>query len=314
MNKLKIVFLETSSLTDAVVIPPLDFPNEQVFYEDTVYDEAVSRAQDADIIIINKFKIDKNLIAQLPKLKIIGITATGVDNIDFAAIKPAGITVLNVRSYSVHTVPEHTISLMLALAHNIAAYSQAVKEGKWNRAKNFNLNHLPIRELNAKRLGIIGHGELGIAVGKIANAFGMEVFYLSRENKKSGLQYLDKHGLLSSCDYISLHCPLTDETRDLINKDELAIMKPSSFLINTARGGVVNEQALAEALLNKKIAGAGFDVASSEPLSDTNPLNKILHLDNFILTPHIAWSSEEAIHVLMEKLFTDLEQTVIKLD
>ena len=304
----RIVFLDRDALR-AVVRRP-SFSHEWREYAETARDEIVERLRDASIAIVNKVALKEKALAQLPQLKLIAVAATGVDIIDLESCRRRRIAVCNVRHYANHAVPEHALMLMLALSRNLSNYQLEVKRGAWQLAKQFCLFDHPIRDLHGITLGIIGYGALGQAVEKLALAFGMRVLISERKRAneiRPGRKSFDQ--ILNECDIITLHCALTNETRDMIGAVELEQMRPGAILINTARGGLVNEAALANALLGRAIGGAGFDVLSEEPPHDENPLLG-LDLPNFILTPHNAWASNEAMQALADQLINNVEAFV----
>ena len=301
------VFLDYQSLDQN----DLDFSGlSQVFshfalFASTNPEDILSRIQNVDVVMTNKVKLDAAVLQQCPKLKLILISATGTNNVDLAQARAQGIVVCNCQGYGTAAVAQHTLMLMLNLATSFLKYDRAVRDGKWQQAQQFCLLDFPISELSGKTLGIVGFGELGQAVAKLAEAFGMKILVAQLPNRPSvqGRMALDE--LLSQVDFLSLHCPLTDETRDLIAEAELAKMKPSAFLINCARGGIVNEAALKAALINKTIAGAATDVLSVEP-----PVAGNLLLDdsipNLIITPHSAWGSVDARQRIVTQMIENL--------
>lgn len=298
--KPKIVFLDRATIPKHVQFKPLEHPHEWLNYDLSAYTECINRAQDADIIITNKVVLDSNIIAQLPKLKHIAVIATGYNNIDLDSCQANGISVSNTPDYSITSVPEHTIALIFALRRQLLAYQSNVKNGTWQQSPYFHAYLGQTFDLKGARLGIIGGGSLGKATAALAIAIGMEVVFAKRKSTDSAqnnmrADYIPFEELIRSSDVISLHCPLNEETANIISMKELQQMQAHTLLINTARGGLVNEQDLADALKQNLIAGAGFDVASTEPLQDNNPLIDILDLPQFILTPHVAWSSDSAL-------------------
>jgi glycerate dehydrogenase len=304
----RIVFLDRDALVADVRRP--DFAHEWREYGESAPEEIVERLLDAEIAIVNKVSLREAELAQLPRLKFIAVAATGVDIIELESCKRRGITVSNVRDYATHAVPEHALMLMLALSRNLVSYRADVLRGAWQESKQFCLFGGTIRDLHERTLGIIGYGALGKAVEKLAHAFGMRV-HVSEHKNADGVRAgrVSFEEILSACDIITLHCPLTVETRHIIGAAELELMRPDALLINTARGGLVDEVALAHSLLHKKIGGAGFDVLSEEPPRDGNPLLD-LKLPNFILTPHIAWASNEAMQALADQLIDNIEAYV----
>jgi glycerate dehydrogenase len=305
---LRLVFLDRDALIANVRRPR--FAHEWREYAESSPDEVVERLRDADIAIVNKVSLREAELAQLPQLKFIAVAATGVDIIELESCRRRNITVSNVRHYATHAVPEHALMLMLALSRNLISYRAQIERGTWQESKQFCLFGDTIRDLYERRLGIIGHGALGQAVEKLALAFGMRVTVSERKGMpevRAGRLSFEE--IIRESDIISLHCPLTPETRNLIGAAELELMRRDALLINTARGGLVDEAALAEALMNKRIGGAGFDVLSEEPPRTGNPLLD-LKLPNFILTPHIAWASREAMQALADQLIDNLEAFV----
>jgi glycerate dehydrogenase len=304
----KIVFLDRDSLL-AKVRPPA-FEHEWRDYPATDPGEVADRLLGATIAITNKVPVRAADIARLPDLKMIAVAATGTDNVDLAACRERGIVVSNIRNYSVVAVPEHCFTMILALRRNLRAYCADVDAGLWQKSSTFCLFNHPIGDLAGSRLGIVGYGALGRKVAQLGRAFGMQVCVASRSPvADDDVTTLPLDELLRTCDVISLHLPLTEQTRNMIGKRELETMKPTALLINTARGGLVDEAALAQALKGGVIGGAGFDVLSKEPPVADNPLLG-LHLPNFILTPHVAWASAGAMQTLADMLVDNIEAFV----
>jgi glycerate dehydrogenase len=304
----RIVFLDRDALKADVRRPA--FAHEWREYAESAPEEVVARLRDATIAIVNKVSLRERELAQLPQLKLIAVAATGVDIIELESCRRRGIAVSNVRHYANHSVPEHALMLMLALSRNLINHRQDVERGAWQRTKQFCLLEHTMRDLHEKRLGIIGYGALGQAVEKLAQAFGMHALISEHKHAREvreGRTSFDE--VLRTCDIITLHCPLTDETRHMIGRAEMERMRSDALLINTARGGLVDEAALAEALLSGHIGGAGFDVLSEEPPVSGNPLLD-LRLPNFILTPHVAWASNEAMQTLADQLVDNIEAFV----
>jgi glycerate dehydrogenase len=300
-----IVFLDRDSLIANVRRPA--FAHTWREFGATASTEVVERLQDASIAITNKVPLRAPDIARLPGLKMIAVAATGTDNVDLAACRERGIVVANIRDYSLVSVPEHCFTLMLAVRRNLRAYVADVEAGRWERSTRFCLLDHPIGDLAGSRLGIVGYGALGRQVARIGRAFGMEIAVTSRSKvEDTDVVALPLPELLATSDVVSLHLPLTEQTRHMIAARELASMKRSAILVNTARGGLVDEAALAEALENGVIAGAGFDVLSKEPPLPDNPLLK-LRLPNFVLTPHVAWASGGAMQTLADMLVDNIE-------
>lgn len=270
-------------------------------YPSTSQAQLLERVQHADVIISNKVIVDAATLQQCPNLKLILISATGTNNIDLVQARAQGIVVCNSQGYGTSAVAQHTLTLMLALATSLLQYDRAVQQGQWNKSPIFCFLDFPIVELEGKTLGILGYGELGQAVAKLAEAFGMKVLVGSLPNRPSDSSRIPFTELLAQVDFLSLHCPLTEDTRDLIDAKAFDAMKPSAFLINCARGGIVNEQALADALVQGEIAGAATDVLTVEPPKEGNVLLDE-HIPNLIVTPHSAWGSVDARQRIVQQM------------
>jgi glycerate dehydrogenase len=302
---LHIVFLERASLEATVRRPAFAHSWEE--HGSIGANEVVPCLARASIAIVNKTRIDAAAIAQLPNLRLIAVAATGTDNVDIAACRARGIVVSNIRNYAVHTVPEHTFALILALRRSLLAYREDVARGRWQASAQFCLSGHPVRDLHGSTIGIFGEGAIGQGVARIARGFGMRVLFADHAPPKApGVDFTAATEVLAQADVISLHLPLTPATRNLIGARELAAMKPGALLINTARGGLVDEAALAGALRDGRIAGAGFDVLSREPPTGGNPL-LASDLASLIVTPHVAWSSAEAMQALADQLIDNIE-------
>lgn len=307
----RIVYLERESIIAEVRRP--GFAHDWTEYPKTVQAQVEERLQGATIAIVNKLQINAELIARLPQLQMVAVAATGTNNIDLAACRARGIVVSNIRGYAAHTVPEHVFALLLALSRNVFAYRAAVAAGRWQQSDQFCFFDYPIRDLHGATLGVVGGGSLGSGVIRLAEAFGMRVLRAERKGETTiRAGYTSFAEVLREADAISLHCPLTAETQKLIGESELRAMKRSALLINTARGGLVDEAVLPRALQEGWIAGAGFDVLSVEPPSAGNPLldPALLALPNFLLTPHVAWASRPAMQALVDQLIDNIEAFV----
>ncbi len=281
--------------------------DELTLFPSTSPAQVLERVQHVDVIISNKVLIDAATIQHCPNLKLILISATGTNNIDLIQARAQGIVVCNCQGYGTAAVAQHTLSLMLALATSLLKYDSAVKQGQWNKASQFCLLDFPIIELEGKTLGIIGYGELGHAVTKLAQAFGMNVLVGALANRPSSdSSRVAFEDLLPQVDFLSLHCPLTEPTRDLLDAQAFDAMKPTAFLINCARGGIVNEQALADALRQGKIAGAATDVLTVEPPNEGNVLLAD-DIPNLIITPHSAWGSVDARQRIVQQMLDNVE-------
>jgi glycerate dehydrogenase len=289
---MRAVFLDSEGLDDLSLAPlEAQCPSLEVFAT-TKPDEVQRRVDGAEVVIVNKVRLDGEVLRATPTLRLIAVVATGTDIIDLAAAAAQGIGVCNCRAYGTDSVAQHVFAAILALHTNLLAYRQAVAEGRWQKARQFCFLDYPISEVRGKTLGIVGYGELGRAVAGIAEAFGIRAVVIRRpggpaDDRPSLLE------ILPQLDMLSLHCPLTPATRNLIDARALALMQPSAFLINAARGGLVDEKALAAALSSGRLAGAAVDVLSAEPPSNGNPLLDP-RLVNLIVTPHVAWASREA--------------------
>jgi glycerate dehydrogenase len=306
-----IVFLDRETLPDQVTVRPPDFPHTMDAYQRTKPDEVVERARDAEIIITNKVPLRADTLSQLPKLKMIAVSATGTDIIDLKVCAERSIVVSNIREYAIATVPEHTMGLILSLSRSIRPYHNSVAAGRWKEADQFCYFDYPIFDLKGKVLGIIGDGVLGKAVARLGDAFGMEVRYSTYKGVDGmGPLYTPFERILSESDVITLHCPLTEHTRNLLGPAEFDLMKKRPLIINAARGGLVDERALVDALKAGKIGGAGFDVVTTEPIPDDHPFMEIMDRPDFILTPHVAWASLEAIQGLADQMVDNIDAFV----
>ena len=303
----QIVFLDSDTLDAGITLHRPDFPHHWQSHPSTAPEQVVERLKNASIAIINKVRIGAPELAQLPDLKLIALAATGSDNVDLEACRAANVGVCNIRNYSGPSVPEHAMALMLALSRNLFAWRQSMLEGRWQQSGQFCFFDHNIMDLHGKQLGIIGKGTLGQALGERAQGMGMIVRYAqSQIGASHDEDRLPLDVLLQSSDVVSLHCPLTPYTRHLIGERELALMKPGALLINVGRGGLVDEAALLKALANGRLGGAGFDVASVEPPPQDHPLMQALQYPNFILTPHVAWASEESMQRLADQLIDNI--------
>ena len=291
---MKAVFLDAIAFEGFDLSPLKAVVDELKVYPETTPEQVAERIAGCEIVLTNKVVLDEQTIHGAEALKLINVVATGVNNVDVDAAKAAGIAVCNAQAYGVTAVAQHVLGLMLALTTNLVAYNNAVKAGEWAKSSQFCMLDFPIRELSGRTLGLVGYGALGQEVARLATAFGMQVMVSARpgsEQVPEGRYPFEE--VLTQADVLTLHCPLTEATRNLIDTAELARMKPSAFLVNAARGGIVNEAALAEALRQGVIAAAATDVLSVEPPSDTNPLLQD-GIPNLLITPHCAWGSEEA--------------------
>jgi glycerate dehydrogenase len=300
-----IVFLDRSTLQATVRRPAFEHTWQE--YATTSPAQTLERLRDATIVLTNKAPLRGDLLAQLPKLKMIAVAATGYDVIDVPACRERGIAVANIRNYALHTVPEHAFSLILALRRSLLEYRADVERGRWQEVDQFCFFDHPIRDLHGSTMGIFGEGVLGQGTATIARAFGMRVLFADHAPPKMpNVEFTPMDQVLAESDVISLHCPLTADSRNMFGLEQFRKMKRSAILINTARGGLVDEQALVTALKEGLIAGAGFDVLTKEPPKEGNPLLDV-RMPNFILTPHVAWASDGAMQFLADQLIDNVE-------
>ncbi|MEZ8517204.1 D-2-hydroxyacid dehydrogenase [Vibrio cyclitrophicus] len=311
MPKLKVVFLDRATIPSQIHLKPLSFEHEWLEYDFTAPDLVAERVLDADVIITNKVVLNADNLSQAQQLKLIAVSATGVNNVDVDYCNEKNIAVANIQGYATQSVPEHVIAMLFALKRNLVGYHQDIEAGEWQKDKQFCFFTHPIQDIAGSTLGLMGSGSLGQATAALAKAIGMKVIFAERKGADSCREgYLPFDAVLQQADAISLHCPLTEATRNLISEPELAMMKPSAVLINTGRGGLVDEQALVEALVNHQIAGAGMDVFTQEPADKSNPLLANSHLSNLLLTPHVAWGSDSSIQKLSDILMDNIEAFV----
>lgn len=300
---MKAVFLDFGTMGAGLDLEELEgLVSELVIYDESPDETIAERIADAEIVFTNKIRLTRELLEMAPKLRFIALTATGTDNIDTSCAKQHGIAVANIRHYCTQSVVEHVFGVLLSLTHSLERYREAVRAGDWQRSSDFCMLHFPVRELSAMTLGIVGYGALGQGVARIAREFGMTVLVSARPGMDSVPE--DRVGfdeLLATSDVISLHCPLNDATRDLFGTAEFAAMKDTAILINTARGGLVDSRALADALASRQIAAAAIDVLPQEPPVDGDPLLDYRG-DNLLVTPHIAWATDEARQNAIDEL------------
>lgn len=310
---LNIVFLDRTGIPATHEIPRPSFPHTWTEYDRTSADETFERAKDADIVITSKVIFDREMLSRLPKLKLIAITATGTNNIDSVAAKELGIAVKNVTGYSSVTVPEHVLGMMFALKHSLVGYHRdQVTSDRWATCGQFCYTDYPITDIRGSTLGVFGKGNLGTEIGRLAGLLGMNVLYAEHKGAATIREgYTPFEEVLKQADIVTLHCPLTETTQNLINADTLALMKPTAYLINTGRGPLVDEAALLAALENGTIAGAALDVLVKEPPEKDNPLIQAAkRLPNLLITPHVAWASDSAVTTLVNKVAQNIEEFV----
>lgn len=307
----RIVFLDRSTIAPQIRLRRPAFAHELVEHATTRADEVVERLRGATVAILNKVPIDAAALAQLPDLRLVAVAATGTDCVDKAACAARGVAVSNIRGYAVNTVPEHAFALIFALRRNIIAYRDDVIAGRWQQSGQFCFFDHPIRDIAGARLGIIGEGVLGQRVADIGRALGMVTMFAAHKGSHGlGPLYTPWQQVLEDSDVITLHSPLTPQTRGMIAMPEFRAMKRRPLIINTARGGLVNESDLVTALDEGLISGAGFDVVTEEPPSPDNPLMRVANRPNVIVTPHVAWASDEAQQALADQLMDNIEAFV----
>lgn len=313
---MKIVFLDSTAIPKHISIPRPSFEHTWTEYDHTSSAETIKRAKDADIVITSKVIFDRETLKQLPKLKLIAITATGTNNVDLAAAEEMGIAVRNVTGYSSTTVPEHVIGLIFSLKHSLAGWLRDQREAKWAESKQFCYFDYPITDVRGSTLGVFGKGCLGTEVGRLANAVGMKVLYAEHKDATVCREgYTPFEEVLRQSDIVTLHCPLTETTKNLINAETLSKMKKGAFLINTGRGPLIDELALVDALKTGHLGGAALDVMVKEPPEKDNPLILAAKtMPNLIITPHIAWASDSAVTTLVGKVMQNIEEFVQQLN
>lgn len=306
---MKIVVLERNSVGLDIDLSLFEKYGEVTYYPNTLKEDAAEKVKDADIVIANKAPMNEETLKDAPNIKLICEFATGFDNVDLEYCKKRGIKVANVKDYSTAAVAQHTFALAMYLSESLHYYDNYVKSGTYAAQSRFSHFDIPFTEIKGKTWGIVGMGNIGCKVAKIAEAFGAKVIFYSASGKSSCTEYprVELDELLKESDYLSLHCPLSDRTRNLINMDALKKMKKTAYLINVARGPVVNTEDLYTALEEGLIAGAGLDVLEKEPIQQDNPLGKIMDSRKLIITPHMAWASTEARTRLVGEVAKNIE-------
>lgn len=301
---MKIIFLDARTLGEVPNLNQLSELGELTLYPDTQPDQVIERIQGAEVVISNKVKVSREAMKSTPTLKLICVAATGMNNIDLEAAAELGIQVKNVKGYSTDSVAQETFALLLALLNATAYYDTYVKTGEYSQERIFTHLGRPYWELNGKRFGILGLGEIGRQVARIAMAFGAEVVYFSASGQSYNVIYeqLQLDEFLQTCDVISVHAPLNPQTENLLSYERIAQMKPTALLLNTSRGGIVNETDLVRALDDDLIAGAAIDVFTQEPIPASHPYLQLRKKEKLLLAPHIAWSSIESRTRLVHKV------------
>lgn len=313
---MNIVFLDSTAIPKHIPIPRPSFPHNWVEYEYTSAEQTIERAKDADIIITSKVILSREVLQQLPKLKLIAITATGTNNVDLDAAKELGVAVKNVTGYSATTVPEHVLGMIFALKHSLAGWQRDQITGKWTERKQFCYFDYPITDVKGSTLGVFGKGCLGTEVGRLAELLGMKVLYAEHRNATTCREgYTPFEEVLKQADILTLHCALTETTKNLINQETLSLCKKGAYLINTGRGPLIDEQAVCDALKSGHLGGAALDVLVKEPPEKNNPLIELAKtMPNLIITPHIAWASDSAVTTLTKKVTQNIEDFVQQLN
>jgi glycerate dehydrogenase len=305
---MKIVILDRKTLGADLDLTSLDKLGEVTSYETTSTDETLRRIEDAEIVITNKVLITKEIMENSPQLKLIAISATGMNNVDLESAKALKVSVKNVLGYSTTSVVQHTFTLVLHLIAKLSYHNRSVQKGSWSNSNLFTDVSQPFNEIAGKSWGIIGLGTIGKEVARIAEAFGVHINYYSTsgKNKINDYHHYELEELLQKSDIISIHCPLNEQTQNLINHSNLSLLKEGAILLNLGRGGIINEADLAKALDEQKIY-AGLDVLALEPIDKNNPLMHIKNQDQLIITPHIAWASVEAREKLLEGIVKNIK-------
>ncbi|NVJ58645.1 MAG: D-2-hydroxyacid dehydrogenase [Vibrionaceae bacterium] len=302
-----VVFLDRATIPTHIELPHLPFDHQWIEYDFTSPEQVVERLKDAHVAITNKVVLDQQVLSQLPDLKLIAVSATGFNNIDVEFCREHEIAVTNVQGYSTRSVPEHVIAMTYALKRNLFGYHQDIAKGEWQRNKQFCFFSHPITDVAGSTLGIVGSGALGQATAALAKAIGMQVIFAERKGAQPCRDgFVPFEQALKISDVLTLHCPLNEQTHNLIGEQELAMMKSSATLINAGRGGLVDETALVAALRQGVIAGAGVDVFTQEPADINNPLLDAMDLPNLLLTPHVAWGSDSSIQSLVDILMDNI--------
>ena len=308
---MKIVFLDRKTLGNDINLDKFEDLGEVTYFESTLPSETLQRVQDADIVVTNKVVIDKEIMSK-SNIKLICITATGMNNVDLDYAKEKNIAVKNVVGYSTSSVAQLAVSYILQFVQNINFYNNYVQSGDWQNSEIFTNNDKPFYELNGKTIGIIGLGNIGKELAKIASAFGCKVIYYSTSGKNNNATYesVSLDTLLKTADIISIHCALNEQTNNLLNKSNLGTLQDGAILLNLGRGGLVNEQDISDILNTGKDLYFATDVATKEPIVKDSPLLQINNKERVIITPHIAWASKEARTRLMDKVYVNIQESL----
>lgn len=309
---MKIVFLDSTALPKHIPVPHPKFEHEWIEYEYTSAGQTVERSKEADIIVTSKVIFNRDIMSRLPKLKLIALTATGTNNVDLAAAKELGITVKNVKGYSETTVSEHVLAMIFALKRGFVQLIKDQLTDTWTDSRQYTYFNSPITDVKGSTLGVFGKGCLGTEIGRLAGALGMNVLYAEHKNAaQCRAGYTPFEEVFKQADIITLHCPLTADTENLINRNTLALCKKGALLINTGRGPLVDDAALLEALKSGQLGGAALDVMVREPPEKGNILMEAAKtMPNLLITPHVAWSSDSAVTTLVNKVTENIEAFV----
>jgi glycerate dehydrogenase len=310
---MKIAFLDVKTIGQVNNLHKLKELGELALYPVTPENMRIKRLKGVSVVITNKVIIDKQVIDNCPELRLICVAATGTNNIDVKYAAQKGIAVKNAAGYSTGSVAQSVFAMLLFLMNKMKYYDNYVKSGAYCRSDIFTHHGQPFTELENKRFGIIGLGTIGNRVAEIAKVYGCEVVYHSTSGKNihhSDYRHLDLNKLLKTSDIVSVHCPLNEHTRNLIDYSRISLMKPTAYLLNVARGGIVIEKDLARALDNEIIAGAGIDVLVNEPVKSDNPLLRVKRSENLIITPHIAWASVESRNRLLDQIYINISEFI----
>jgi glycerate dehydrogenase len=308
---MNIVILDADTLGKDVDITVFEKYGDVTIYDKTYPEDTLGRVKDMDIIITNKVVIDKAIMDATPTIKLICIAATGMNNVDLDEAKAKDIVVKNVAGYSTESVVQHTFSILFYILESLSYYDEYVKSGEWTKSRLFTNIQRPFCEIAGKKWGIIGLGTIGKRVATVASSFGCDVCYYSTSGKNSDDQYkrVELNDMLKECDIISIHAPLNNDTKDLLSSDELALLKDKAIVLNLGRGGIVNEEAIANEV-DKREVYFGTDVTSKEPLPSDNPLANIKNSNRVFITPHIAWASKEARVRLIDGICTNIQNFI----
>lgn len=306
---MKLVILDAKTLGNDIDLSGFSQFGEVEIFKTTKPEETLERVKDKDIVITNKVIIDKNIIDNAPNLKLICVAATGVNNIDIKYAKQRGIQVRNVAGYSTESVVQHTFAMLFYLLENLRYYDDYVKSGEYAKSDIFTHLGKPFWEVRGKTWGIIGLGTIGRKVADVASSFGANIIYYSTSGVERKEKYprVSLEELLKTSDIVSIHAPLNEKTKGLIGYEQIKLMKPTAYLLNLGRGGIVIEEDLAKALDESLIAGAGLDVLEKEPIAEDNPLLKIKNKEKLFITPHIAWTSIEARKTLINEIIENIK-------